>query len=398
MRHRLGGCPLAIFLVLSLTGADVAPANDAAVAALVAARRPHPAELAIEARLAEAARRLTISVGVVRDGVTLSAEAGPRRAGGESETDLALGLDLPLTFAGREQRAAAEALRAAAPPLRAAATAEAELAIALAALELWQAEETARLGNRELIAIESWLSESVRRAEAGALAAYEPILVRGELSRTAAEQAAALAAVGAARERLAALVEFPSSELPAVPRFRAEMAPLAGAIELETGAPARAARASAALDTALAALEAGLDGSRWGLAGSLTKEGDEEVARLGVAYRFPPRGEGAALAARRETERALAERDGQVAVAALAVRLAAARALLAAPVLLASEDELARAERAVELRLAEGHASASELLPLRRSLVEARRASLAATAARWSALFEIAYLTSEVNR
>jgi hypothetical protein len=76
----------------------------------------------------------------------------------------------------------------------------------------------------------------------------------------------------------------------------------------------------------------------------------------------------------------------------LRARLAAARAALAAvPPALESAD-LLQAQRALTVRLAEGKERPSQIVPLRRLLLEARLAGLAARATRAKAAAELHYL------
>ena len=365
---------------------------------LVDARRPHPAELEVEQRLRQAERRLAASAGLVREGVTLSAEAGPRRAGGETESDTALAVDLPIWTDGAARRAAVVALRSAAPKLRAAAAAEAEREIGLAAVAVWAAAERDALAADALAVVERWRSESGRRIAAGAEAEFEATLVAGELERSRFERAEAAAEVALARARLAALVTMPLEEaVVAPPTIESRIAESLES-RFAAGAPRLAARADAELVRAIAALDAAAENARFGLAGSVAREGEEEVARLGVAYRFPLPGETRAIAARRDAETATAARLAERAEAELAARFAAALARLAAAPPALDAAALDRAERAIELRWSEGRSRVAELVPLRRALLDARRARIDSRLARAEAQLELRFLTQELTR
>jgi cobalt-zinc-cadmium efflux system outer membrane protein len=363
------------------------------------ARPPHAAELAAAARLADAERRIATSAGFVREGVRFTVEAGPRRAPGEdTATDVALGLDLPLVAARAEQREAADALAAARPVLRAAARAEATLALERAVVALWRAENDAAWAREAVADLEGWLVESRRRAEAGADAAYEPVLVAGEVARARTELAEAAGASAAARTAFAALAGEAHATIDVAPLFASDdRAPtVAGTGDWRSGASALAAASVARLERALLALETELDASRWGVAGAVGREGEEEVARVGLAYRFPPKGESAAFAARREAEQRRIERERDLALSDLAGRAARAVALLAEPANQPAERELAEAERALRARFNEGRARVGEILPLRRALADARRSLLEARAARAETRFELRFLSTEV--
>lgn len=371
-------------------GASGVPLELAGVAA---ARRPHPAELEVDARLAAARRALARSAGALLDGAVLSVAAGPRRLeGGERESDLAVGVELPLAFARPEQRELAAALDAAEPWLKGAAEVEARRELTGAFVELWRAQERFELRREELATVDRWLEATRRRVEAGADASYEAALVAGERERAALELERAREAAAMARAGLTAQAVLPEGELrPAPPPESSARVDCAG-----EGILAGAARTGAALAAAEAGLDRRADGARWALAGDLAREGDEEVARVGLAYRIAPRGEGAALDETRAAAAAAARRAAELAVAALDGRRAAARARLAAPPPPDASGEVAAALAALDARLAEGKSRPSEALPLRRQLLAAREAALDARAERALAAAELAALCAEL--
>ncbi len=363
-----------------------------ALAELAAARRPHPAELEAETRLAAARRELARSSGPVLGGPQLSVAAGPRRfEGGETRSDVVVGLELPIFAARPEQRALAAALAAAEPLLRAAASLEAELALAAAYSEAWRLDALAALRGEDLAIVERWLATAQRRVEEGADPAYEATLIAGERDRAALELERTRAGVATAREALSALAPLPAGALrlepPPGPR---PCPPGAGSSVLET-----AARARADLAIAEAGLAARAEAARWALASDLAREGDEEVARLGLAYRFAPRGEQAALDAQRAAAAAAGQRAAELDLAQLAARREAARSRLAPSARFSSDDELAAGVAALEARLAEGRSRPSEVLPLRRQLLAAREAAIDARAERAVAAAELAALCPE---
>ena len=322
-------------------------------------------------------------------GPQLSVAAGPRRLeGGETRTDVAVGLELPILGARPEQRALAEALAAAEPLLRAAAGAEAELALATAYGELWRLDALATLRAEDLAIVERWLVATRRRVEEGADPAYEATLVGGERDRAALELERTRGAVAAAREALAALAPLPGGDLRLSPPTEPPAcSPGAGSSELE-----RAARARADLAIAEAGLATRAESARWALASDLAREGDEEVARLGLAYRFPPRGERLALDELRAAAAAAERRAAELELARLAARREAARARLAGTAPRSGDDELAAGVTALEARLAEGRSRPSDALPLRRQLLAAREAAIDTRAERALAAAELAAL------
>jgi outer membrane protein TolC len=74
-------------------------------------------------------------------------------------------------------------------------------------------------------------------------------------------------------------------------------------------------------------------------------------------------------------------------------RIAAAQTALAAAEPELGPEHLEQARRALTARVAEGKQRPSEVLPLRRQLLEARLASLAAEALRARAAAELVFLT-----
>jgi hypothetical protein len=385
--------------VATLAAARAAAEAPWTLERLGALRRPHPAELEAEARLADAERALAGSAGLVREGVTVAVLAGPRRGdAGSASTDAALDLEVPILVARAEQRGLAAALATAAPVLRAAARAEAERAVALAALDAWRAREEEALREEEAATVEAWLAAARRRVEAGADPPYEATLIAGERDRVALELAAAREDARLAWGRLAALVDVPAEPGPLAAPSAVE-----GTVGAEldarfaAGALVRATVERAALARALAALEAAGERARWGLAGEAAREADEDVVRVGLTYRVPPRRKGAAIAALRAAREASAARAEALERADLRARLDAAGARLDAPPPGLAAPELAAATAALGARLTEGKDRPSTILPLRRQLLEARRAALAARHARLRAGVELRALTRGVE-
>jgi len=392
-RKNLLAGALALALLPSFAGAD-GELLDVTLADLEAARRVHPAELEADGRLAAARRALARSTGAVPGGPVLSLAAGPRRLGdGGTEADLQVGVELPLAPSGPEQRALASALERAKVQLPAAARAEARRDLAAAYVEAWRAQAVAASRAEDLETVERWLAAARRRVEAGADPAYEATLVAGERERAALELDRARAALAAARVALAAHAELPAGQL----RLAAPEVEAAGADCVGEGALLLAASVRAELAAAEAGLALRAEGARWALAGDLAREGDEEVARFGLAYRFAPRAERPALDAQRATDIAAVRRAAELESAGLAARAAAARARLSATPAGADEREVAAALAAFAARLAEGKSLPSEVLPSRRQLLAAREAAIDSRAERALAAAELAALCLPPN-
>lgn len=385
-------------LAASPLAASPLAASPLDLGAVLGRARPSPVALAVERELAEARRDLARSAGILLEGPALSAEAGPRGTSDGEENDVALGIDLPLAGDSAERRAALEAWQHAARERTAAAALEARLAVELAYVEAWEAAAALALAGRELDTLERWRAVVAARVDAGAAAAFERVLVDAELESARLGVAEARARARAAWSALAAVAVVGASPLPldepVAPRLEPE------ASGAEPPLLVRAARARLELERARIALDAAREASRWTLGGSLAREGDEEVARLGVGYRLPLGGEGEAIRQLRAEREREAARAAELAEAELAARRAAAlerwRALAeAAPV--DSPFGIDEAAAALEARLAAGKDRPTEALLVRRELVRARATRLAVRAARLTAAFELAALTAETQ-
>ncbi len=278
--------------------------------------------------------------------------------------------------------------------MRAAARAVADADLASAVIGGWLAGELAKLRQEDVAAVEAWLAAARRRAEAGADAPYEPTLIAGELDRARVELIAARREQALAWGELAARADVPPQpqalDLSGLPAGRAS-----GAMHEAVAAGIEARRRVA---TALARFEASAFENRWGVAGEVGAEGDDRVAHLGLAYRFPLHGERGAVAATLAAAEAAAERDAELRRAAWRARVSAAEAARASSQPSVDAAELDRALAALALRVDEGKERASEVLPLRRQILEARVASLRARAAALLAGTDLYFLAGEASR
>ncbi len=381
---------LAVAATPQLTGPDLD--------AVLGAARTSPEQLAVERELADAARELTLSRGLLLGGPSLGFAAGPRRGPEGDDTDLAFDVDLPLAADRAPWRAAVEALRAAERSLPAAAAVEASLALHLSYVDAWEAGEARRLAERAVEAASDWLTAVEARVAEGADAAYESTLVAAELADSLLVLAAAREREQVAWNALRARAAVPAEPLPLptpAARERSVDSPTRG-----QGALARAVELRGELDGALLALESARAASRWALVGALAREGEEEVARLGLGYRLPLAGETRARATALESALVERARRTEIELASLAGRLAGARARLATlesrPGL--STDEVGRALGALDARLAAGRERPSSMLPLRRQLLGALTSELEHRAARLRSGYEIDALTTETHR
>jgi hypothetical protein len=361
---------------------------------VLAVRRPAPEEIDAQRLLAEAVRSAAGAGSRLAEAPSVSAQGGPRRSeGGSTGADFAVGVELPV-LSGRSARGdLATLVESARRPLETGTRALGAADLASAFVDVWLAQSTVEVREEDLAATESWLAHAQRRVEAGADPPYEPTLVAGERDRALVELVSARRELELAWGELAARADVGPSPRP-VELGDAMAAPAAAPTEEPIATASIEAREQLALG--LARVRAGAARSRWALQSEVATEGDERLAHVGVAYRFPLRGERSAIEQELAAAEQEARREAERARVALRARLAAARAALASSSPVLAADDLERAHSALTTRLAEGKERASQVLPLRRQLLEARLAGLAARAARARATFELYYLLEGV--
>ncbi len=361
---------------------------------IAAARRPHLLEIEAQTFLAEAAQAAAGGGGWLLEGPTASVLTGGRRPdGGDASFDLGVAVDVPLHAARHRRVDLATAIDESSDDLRGSqrAIALADLAAAYAGAWLTQAE--AELRALDLSITEEWLEATRRRVDAGADPPYEAILVGGERDRALLELVAAGREVELAWGELTQLAELPAEWRPLELSTLPEATDVGDAVAVTGAAALAGIDARRNLEILLARERSSAASSRWALAGDAAREGEEEnIAHVGVAYRFARQGEKAAVANAQTAAEAAAESRAASDRAALRARLTAARAALASGALTLDEDDLRAARAALESRLAEGKERASAVLPLRRQLLDAALAAAAARAARAQARAELFFL------
>lgn len=340
--------------------------------------RTSPDQLRTEALLAGRERQLRASSGFLREGPSFGVSAGPRTSPlSPSSTDRTVEVDLPLFLSSRIQRSLESALGKADPALRGSARIEARFRLRQAYLDAWLTERLLGLRESDLSTVQAWLTAAKARLEAGADPAFQVSLVEGEALK------AQLDLDEARRTRLEAWAQLRS--LAAVPEAPVPLTEPGDAVRLsEEDLPTRFQRSSlrraiqARLELEEQSLrqQQALATSRWSLRGSTSREGEERITKLGLAYQFPRPGEIRAI--RRETEANLSAVKQELELARVELDARFQTALIrlqsqSAPTPFAAFDT---ALRAVGLRLSEGKERPSEALPIRRQLLEAQVASL----------------------
>jgi len=358
---------------------------------VLARRLPSPEEVEVERLLAEAQRISAGARGFAAEGPTTSIEGGPRDGKDGSAGDLSLQIEMPLQGARGERRALGEMLPTAGTEARMSARAAADAELADAFVAAWLADTVAQVREQDLAAVEAWL-DAARRADPP----YEPTLVAGERDRALVELIEARREVELAWGELRARAEVPPRPEPvaldALPGHATTpditTSPLADVMRAGIEARRDLAIAVARAQTALAS-------SRWGLAGEVAAEGDERLAHVGVAYRLPLRGERTAIAAEQSAAETAANREAERRLVEVEAQVSAATATLGWAGQMLDTSALDAAQAALTARLEEGKERPSEILPLRRQLLEARIAALRSRAARTAAAAKLSFLAGE---
>jgi hypothetical protein len=388
-------------LVLVPLWAFVPPADSAQLsfAEAMERRRAGPQEIELERFIAEAQRVAAGGRSRAAEGPTTSVEGGTRDGREGPETDLSLRIEMPVLASRGERRALGGLLPEEATAMRRGARAAADAELADAFVAAWLAQAVAEVRRQDVSAVETWLSAARRRAEAGADPPYEPTLVAGELDRARVEMIEALRSVELSWGELAARSDVSARpqalDLGGLPGGGTHAHPSSAAAggHVQAGIESRR-RISVALARALTAASS----SRWGVAGEVATEGEENLAHIGLAYRLPLHGERSAIAAELTAAEAQAAREAELHLSELAARLGAAAATLASTEPLLDPSDLDAAHAALAARVAEGKERASAVLPLRRQLLEARVAALRSRAARITSGAQLFFLGGEAQR
>lgn len=362
--------------------------------------RPAPEQGRLDALVAERKLQLQESRGFLREGPTLSLQAGPRRIpGAPATTDKGFEVDLPLFLSPKVRAELAESLGRTHPLLKEAAQREGSHRLWTAYLDAWLAARLVALREVDLVTVEKWLKAARARFEAGADPAFQVSLVEGEWLKIQQDLEDARVQEARSWGALAAL-----SEVPVAPVPLAEPGPvpvlLAEDLErqLEQSPLRKALLALAEVEEHSLRLQQSLALSRWSLRGSHAQEGDEKVSRIGFAVRLPRPGEAASIRQSTEAQRRANRGTARQSLAELDARVMAALSRSRAASSLAVSPDFTKAIEAVGLRLQEGRERPSEALPIRRQLLESQMASLRRLHARHLLASELQTLLPTVVR
>ncbi len=374
-----------VFLAVPGISPHIAPAAPPlSLAEVERLASPPPESLRAMAELAARERELRATGGFAREGPSFAVEAGPRRTA-ESTTagDLAVQLDLPVTIAPGPRREVVQRLSVAGSVLAAAARAEARLRLRLAYLEAWLAEGRDRLLAEEADLGEKWVAIARRRVESGADAPFELALVEADRLSLERDLDQARQARAKAWGDLRSRAALPEEPVPLAGPAAWDRSGFLTAEEarrrFQAGALLQGVDERLALELAFVELRSSLALQRWSLRGTLAREGDERVGRVGVAYRFPLTGESEAISRERARAAEALRREAEIERAGLVARLQAAVVRLAGlgpAVFLGSLGSARTALEAVALRLEEGKEPPSQAIALRRQLLLGERVAL----------------------
>jgi cobalt-zinc-cadmium efflux system outer membrane protein len=338
-----------------------------------------PVRLARAAELAKRERELSSSSRYLREGPTVDFDLGPRRIeDGAVRVQASARIEVPFLSGGGARTEADSQLRAAVPDIVAAERVESRFRLRQAYLDAWLAQERIAVMEAQRAATERLAAVIAKRVAEGAEAPYEQALIEGEAQRFRSGADAARDSQGVAWSALAALTDLPAApQLLASPGIPELVVPDDAAGRFETGLVRGAAGRRASLDSAFADLDRSQQASRWSAAAAIGQEADDSFATVGAVYRFPNRGEGAALSRERAAADAGRHRAAQVEAARIETRFATVsdRVRRFGPV--TPPDTFDDALRAVALRMELGRERPSQALIVRRQLLEACDSALA---------------------
>jgi outer membrane protein TolC len=286
-------------------------------------------------------------------------------------------VDLPLFLSPGTRNTLIRTLDQADPVLRDAARRESLLHLRQAYLDAWLEQQVMLLREQDLRTVEVWLNAAKVRLESGADPAFQVALVEGEILKAQMEWSDSRR-----RTSMTWISLHSQTDLPGQPVPLAEPGPLPGQDLSSLSSRYRAAPLRRALTARLEVERENLRHrealglSRWSLRGSYAKEGEDRIAKVGMAYRFVRPGESQAI--RRETNAGLAtlQQELQIALAELDGRFQSALDRLQILGSMPPSRSFQSAIQAVGLRLQSGKERPSEALPIRRQLLEAEVAEL----------------------
>jgi hypothetical protein len=366
---------VSLAFVPSLSSADSAALRFADIVERAAA---DPEVLARATGLARLQGELAATGRFTREGPTLEAELGPRRMDdGVRKLEALARVEVPI-FSGTHARDQADSqLRSALPDILAADAVESRLRLRDAYLNAWFEQERLAVMENQLEASEQVLASVRKRVEEGAEAPYEAALVEGEVLRARSESDGARAGLGDAWTALRSLADLPAEpQVLASPGMPDLNIPGDADYRFAAGSLRRAAGHRESFEAAFLELEQARRRSRWSVAATVAKEADESFATVGAAYRFPRRGESAAVDRERAAIVAAIDRGAEVETARLTTRFETTIERLKRFGAITPPDAFDDALRAVALRMELGKDRPSVALPVRRQLLEARWAAL----------------------
>jgi len=345
---------------------------------IVSRSAPDPALLMRTADLARLQRELAVTGRFTREGPTLEAELGPRRLeDGARKLEASARIEVPILSDRRARAEADSLLRDGTPAVLAAGAVESRLRLRAAYLDAWLAQQRLTVIDAQVQAVEQLVTSVRKRVEAGADAPYEAALVEGEMLRSRTESDGARASLGEAWAALCALADLPAEpQTLASPGMPELSIPEDAASRFSAGLLRQSVAQRGSLEVAFLGVAQAQRRSRWSAAATIAKEADESFATVGAAYRFPRRGEDAAIARERAATGAAIDRGASIEAARLATRFETAleRAKRFGPI--TAPDTFDDALRAVALRMELGKERPSVALPVRRQLLEAQGAAL----------------------
>jgi len=366
---------------------------------LQAKAKPSAMQWRTDALLAERHLQLQESRGLLREGPTLSASAGPRRSpGAPNTTDQGLEVDLPLFLSFRVRAELAASLGKAHPLLQESAKRECTLRLRMAYLDAWLAARLLALREADLSTVERWFHVAQARVDAGADPAFQVSLVEGEHLKALQDLDEARIQVARAWGVLVALADIPPSPMPLADPDMSPSPPRGDLLQNWQEGPLRKTLlAQTEVEERSLRLKEAQALSRWSLRSSYAQEGEENITRIGVAVRLPRPGEREAIHRNTEAQVRVLQGEARQALAELDARAQGVVLRLQKAPPVSTVPDFTAALAAVELRLREGRERPSEALPIRRQLLEAQMATLRRIHSQHLLIAELQALRAEVT-
>ncbi|MCL1892675.1 MAG: TolC family protein [Holophagaceae bacterium] len=357
--------------------------------------------LNVYASLAEVSRQIKDASGLLRESPSVSVSAGPRtNSVTPTTTDQTVEIDAPLLLNRRPARQLASSLDSATPLVYTATDLENRLSIQKAFLDTWLAEQIEAIRSEDKTQVNNWLEIARIRSESGADPAFQLELVKGEFVKSHLDWEEAKRAHLQAWNILKSLADLPTSPQSLVYNQgknivqKGELRALELESSYQNGVLRRSAIARQSIELNQINLQAAISNSRWSISGSHTKESDDRITKIGIAYKFPRSGEMSAIKAEQRSRTEVTKRNTELELSELDLRFASALQTIESSAHYPDIPDTTTSIDALTMRLKEGKDQPSDVIPMRRQFLEIRIAELLRQYSLYLAYAELQTLTA----